>query len=321
MKYYRSAHAKYATLALLALALTLSACSPTGTVAGTSITPKASEEFLASSQPSAIPVDEVLRSAAASTPAPVTEPVRIPVPAPTEVAPIVATPVGQAPASVPMTPTTAADPAVTAPVASTPPPAPVVTPVPPMVPSTPHVSPDDPQIGTYTFPDGHITFDLPAGWSAKVEQGEYNELAYLPGGKENSLIANIYNAIGENVARISSGATGGNIAGPVNRTILDSQKLTSFDSRDGASYFAMFKDDYPFDPSITRYFMGVVTEAFMTEGPESHSANSFLIMDNGVAQAMAHIDVNMSPENAAIWMETEQYSNLRSLLTSLRYTA
>ncbi|SEJ40401.1 hypothetical protein SAMN04487917_105344 [Arthrobacter sp. yr096] len=319
MTCHRSNHAKYVTLAVLALALTLTACSPTGPDAGTSITSVASEEFLTSSQPSAEPVEEILPSTGAGAPAGVSEPVRISVPAPTQAAPVIATPVSPAPVPVPTTPTTttpttAAKPAAPAPVATAPSLAPVVTPVAPLLPATP-------QTGSYTFPDGHISFELPAGWSAEIEQGDYNELAELPGGKENSLIANIYNAAGDNVARITSGATGGNIAGPVNRTILDSQKLTSFDSRDGASYFAMFKDDYPFDPSTTRYFMGVVTEAFMTEGPESHSANSFLIMGNGVAQAMAHIDVTMSPESAASWMESEQYSNLRSLLTSLHYTA
>jgi hypothetical protein len=197
----------------------------------------------------------------------------------------------------------------------------VVTPGTPLVPSTPHVSPDYPQDGTFTFPDGHISFELPAGWSVQVEQGNYNELANLPGGKENCLIANVYNAIGENVARIDSGATFGVVGGPVNRTIIDAQQLTEFDSRDGASHFAFFKDEYPVEPSVTRYFMGVVNETFMTEGPESTSANSFLGMGNGAAQAVAHIDVNMTPEIAATWMETEQYSNLRALLTSLRYSA
>ncbi len=65
--------------------------------------------------------------------------------------------------------------------------------------------------------------------------------------------------------------------------------------------------------------MGVVVDNFMTEGPDSTSASSFMIMGNGAAQATANIEVSMTPESAAAWMETEQYSKLKALLTSLQY--
>jgi hypothetical protein len=323
MKHHRSEIAKFVTLASLALSLTLTGCSSAEPEAAgnTETTGPASEERAV--EPTAsVPSDDAV---AAITPAgnedqdagPVVAPVAVvPATAPA-VVPVAPAPVAPAPAVVPRVVVPVAPaPVAPAPVA----PAPAVVPpvvAEPAAPSTPDAS----QSSTFTFPDGHISFDVPAGWSVKVEQDSYNELANLPGGKENALVAKIYNAIGYEVASISSGGTGGLVGGPVNRTIIDSQELTSFDSRDGASYFAFVRDEYPFPESPVRYYMGVVAGFFMTEGPDSTSVNSFLIMDNGAATAVAHVDVFVSPENAREWMETEQYTNLRSMLTSLRYAA
>ncbi|WP_457963407.1 hypothetical protein M1E17_18490 [Arthrobacter sp. D1-29] len=316
MKYRRSDYAKYATLATLALALTLTACIPAALEASTSITPAASEEISIPPQSPVVPVEVKLPEA--SAPSQESEPAQITVPAPAVVAPVIATPVRQAPVSVPAAPSVPAQPTVPAPQVPTPPAAPVVTPITPVVPATPHVSPDYPQIGTFTFPDGHISFQLPAGWTVQTEhQPNLEDDDYAD--EDHAVIAKIYNEIGYNVARIGSGGSGGVVAGPVNRTILDSQKLTAFESRDGASHFAFFKDEYPFDPSTTRYFMGVVSDDHMTAGPGSTSAHSFLVMDNGVTNAVAHIDVAMSPETAATWMKSVQYSNLKALFTSIKY--
>lgn len=318
MKYHRSRYAKTATLASLALTLTLSACTPPTPPASTSITQAAE----ASSQPPTkvdkpTQVQPTLESSSAEETG---SPILLAAPSPA----IGGTPAQEnaatipavvpAPVPVPQTPATVALPPTT-------PLAPEVVPVSPVVPSTPHTSLGYPVTGTYTFPDGHISFDLPAGWSAKIEQDDYNENADNPGGRENSLAANIFDETGGKVAHITSGGTGGLVSGPVNRTILDSQKLSSFDSRDGASHFAFVKDDYPTNPLTVRYYMGVVVENFMTEGPDSLSVNSFMIMPNGLATAVAQIDASMTPEIAEAWMKTDQYVKLRALLTSLRYAA
>ncbi|MFK0040421.1 hypothetical protein ACIQTW_11310 [Paenarthrobacter sp. NPDC090517] len=319
MKYRRSDYAKYATLTSIALALTLVACTPAAPEASTSFTPAASAEVSNPAQPSAAPVEAKLPSPDVSAPAQDREAAEVTVPAPAVVAPVLANPVRQAPVSAPAAPTAPAEPTVTAP-QTTPPSAPVVTPVTPVVSSTPHVSPDYGN-GTFTFPDGHISFDVPAGWSVQVEQEPYNENANHPDGKENSLGASIFDGTGDKVAHITSGGTGGLVGGPVNRTILDSQELSAFDSRDGASHFAFVRDEYPFPEFPVRYYMGVVADYFMTEGPDSTSVNSFMIMPNGAATAVAEIDASMTPETAAAWMKTDQYVKLRALLTSLRYAA
>ncbi|WGM20463.1 hypothetical protein QEH68_21010 [Paenarthrobacter sp. OM7] len=318
MKYRRSDYAKYATLTSIALALTLVACAPEAPGASTSFTPAASAEVSMPAQPPAALVEAKLPSPEASAPAQDSEPAEVTVPAPAVTARVLAAPARQAPVSVPAAPTVPAEPTVTA-RQTTPPSAAVVTPITPAVPSTPHVSPDYGN-GKFTFPDGHISFDVPAGWTVQVEQAPYNEEANHPGGKENSLAANIFDNSGDKVAHITSGGTGGLVGGPVNRTILDSQELSTFDSRDGASHFAFVRDDYAGFPEFpVRYYMGVVADYFMTEGPDSSSVNSFMIMPNGAATAVAQVDASMTPETAEAWMKTDQYVKLRALLTSLRY--
>ncbi|WP_091469465.1 hypothetical protein [Paenarthrobacter nitroguajacolicus] len=321
MKYHRSDYAKYAILTSLALALALTACTSAPPVAGTSTTATVSEEIPALTPPSPAPMEEEglpSPSTSALTPADESLPN---VPTPAVVTPIIGTSPRPTPVSVPAAPLVPVEPTVPSSQVTTPPTVIVEAPITPVVPSTPHVSPDYGN-GTFTFPDGHISFDVPAGWTVQVEQAPYNEEANHPGGKENSLAANIFDETGDKLAHITSGGTGGLVAGPVNRTILDSQELSAFDSRNGASHFAFIRDDYADFPELpVRYYMGVVADYFMTEGPDSASVNSFMIMPNGAATAVAEIDASMTPETAAAWMKTDQYVKLRALLTSLRYAA
>ncbi|MGR0159163.1 hypothetical protein [Paenarthrobacter nitroguajacolicus] len=331
MKYRRSGQAKYVTLATLTLALALAACAPSSPVASNSFTTAAGEALVAPasehSAPAKVPEPAEVKDPATVVAAPVAPvvvtPVRevaVPAPAAPSTPAVAAEPVVPAPPVDPAPPVVPAPPVASEPQATNPPSsvAPVVpetAPVTPTEPSTPHVSPDFPVSGLYTFPDGHISFLLPAGWTAQTEEVPMT----VHGEVYQTANAYIHDETGNEVALIASGVFGGVVSGPVNRTILDSQQLTNFDSRDGASHFAFFKDEYPFDPAVTRYFMGVVTNEFMTEGPGSSSAHSFMVMDNGASIARANIEVSMSVESAAAWMETEQYSKLKALLTSLQY--
>lgn len=190
----------------------------------------------------------------------------------------------------------------------------------PVAPSTPPVSPDTSDVRTFTFPDGHISFELPAGWTVQTEPGFTPDVGGGEAVFRDDVGAKIYDEAGANVAYIASGFVSGILSGPVNRTILDSAKIDDFDNRDGASYFLYARDDNAVDPSVVSYFMGVVAERVMTEGPGSSSANSFLGMPNGAATAYARLDSPMSPEDANAWMQTVQYSKLKALLTSIRYS-
>lgn len=295
-------------------------------MAGTSTTASVSEEISILTPSSPAPTeDEGLPSPATSALTPAGESALPNVPRPAVVTPIIGTSPRPTPVSVPAAPLIPVEipvePTVPSSQVITPPPEIVDPPITPVVPSNPHVSPDYGN-GTFTFPDGHISFDVPAGSTVQVEQAPYNEEANHPGGKENSLAATIFDETGDKLAHITSGGTGGLVAGPVNRTILDSQELSAFNSRNGASHFAFVRDDYAGFPEFpVRYYMGVVADYFMTEGPDSASVNSFMIMPNGAVTAVAEIDASMTPETAAAWMKTDQYVKLRALLTSLRYAA
>ncbi|MGF6834257.1 hypothetical protein QF015_002439 [Paenarthrobacter sp. TE4293] len=231
---------------------------------------------------------------------------------PAVVPPVIGNPSRPTPVSVPTAPIAPVESTVPSSQATIPPAVVAETPVTPVVPSTPRLSPDYGN-GTLTFPDGHISFTVPAGWSVQVQQAPYNQFADNPGGEENSLAANIFNETGEEVAHITSGGTGGLVGGPVNRTILDSQELSAFDSRDGASHFAFVRDEYPSPEFPVRYYLGVVANYFMTEGPDSTSVNSFMAMPNGAATAAAVIDESMTAETAEAWMKPDQYVKLRAL--------
>jgi hypothetical protein len=209
-------------------------------------------------------------------------------------------------------PTTAASSAAPSPSATTG--AAAVTPVPA---SSPVTAPAASKLKTFTFPDGHISFDHPANWTVRTKQGAY----LTEPDKANSVEAEIFDETGKKVAYIASGSYGDGAVGPVNRTLLDSQPLPAFPHRDGGSSFGFVMDTYP-DGAPTSYFMAVMQDQFITEGPNSISANSNLIVGNGAASAAVIFDSPAFPSPAAAkaWMGTEQYSQLKNMLTSLRYS-
>jgi hypothetical protein len=193
-------------------------------------------------------------------------------------------------------------PVVPAPVA----PAPVAPPAPKVV---------APALKTFTFPDGHISFKYPSSWTVKTKQGPYVDDTK----KANSLEAHIYDETGDELAFVSSGGYGGGAAGPVNRTVLDSQALPAFPNGSESSHFAFLVDSYPFEHPAN-YYMAVVDKQFLTEG-DATSASSVIKSGNGMSAAVVIFDTPAFKSQAAAkaWMGTKQYSQLKGLLTSLRY--
>jgi hypothetical protein len=173
-----------------------------------------------------------------------------------------------------------------------------------------------PKLKTFTFSDGHISFDYPANWTVETHQGGY----FDPAKKANAVKAVISDEKGDVVAHISSGTEGGATGGPVIRTILDSKELPAFKTTEGPASFAFLKDDYP-SGGEPYYFMGVVTERYMEEG-ETASVNSFLLVENGLASAVVEFGspAFKSLDSAKAWMKTEQYNKLKTMMTSLKYS-
>lgn len=194
----------------------------------------------------------------------------------------------------------------------------VPVPVPEPAPSnTP--KPAVPTLATFTFPDGHISFRHPANWTVKTAQGRYLDYDKETD-KAKSVEAHIFDETGNEVALVASGGYGGGAAGPVSRVVLDSQTLPAFPNRDGEVGFG-FVMDYSSPDGVTSYFMAVMDDQFLTEGAGKSSPSSVLLAPNGAAAAQVTFSTPAfkSPAAAKAWMGTQQYSQLRAMLTSLQY--
>lgn len=195
-----------------------------------------------------------------------------------------------------------------------------VTPVAPAPAKTIEPKPAVPKLVTFTFPDGHISFDLPANWTIKTQQGPYLDYEKEID-KAKSIEAHIYDETGNKVAVIASGGYGGGAAGPEFLTVLDSQAIPTLPplTKGGDAVFAFIQYNNPHDHAI-RYFMGNINTEYVTNG-EGTSGSPYLLLDNGAAMGMVEFSTPAftSLGNAKSWMNTKQYSQLKAMLTSMRY--
>ena len=194
--------------------------------------------------------------------------------------------------------------------------------------------PGQPAVETFTFPDGHISFTHPAGWTVKTKPGP----ALTPDAQAGSVEAVLVDGSGEEVARILSGMYGDGAAGPVKRTVLDQAPLAGISEAAGervAFGFAVdqglvqpppytAKPTLPADGGERYYFMGVrLADEFQPTFTSSGSPQ--VPLPNGVMEAAVIFDfekqpVFASPDAAKAWMATEQYAQLKALLLSLTYS-
>ncbi|UKA50195.1 hypothetical protein LFT48_01240 [Arthrobacter sp. FW305-123] len=246
--------------------------------------------------------------------------------------------------SVSVTPTPTPTPSVT-PSATPTAAAPLTTP--PVVPTVPAVAPTlaptQPPVPvatsqTFTFPDGHLSFTYPVGWSVKTEQGAYATEA----DKAASTLARILDNAGAEVAIIFNGNYGDGTAGTVDRTILDravvpgvrdnSGELVEFGfSSNQAQYIPYDGPPYEGMPSPRTgpvegpptYIMDVRKSSELQAGVSSSGTNQVRV-PNGIMSAYVMFDINKqpafaTPEAAKAWMGTTQYAQLKSMLLSLSY--
>ena len=194
--------------------------------------------------------------------------------------------------------------------------------------------PGQPAVETFTFPDGHISFTHPAGWTVKTKPGP----ALTPDAQAGSVEAVLVDSSGAEVARINSGMYGDGAAGPVKRTILDQAPLTGISEAAGKPVAFGFAVDqglvqpspYTAEPTLPAdggeryYFMGVrLAHEFQPSFTSSGSPQ--VPLPNGVMEAAVIFDfekqpVFASPDAAKAWMATEQYAQLKALLLSLTYS-
>ena len=137
--------------------------------------------------------------------------------------------------------------------------------------------------------------------------------------KAKSVEAHIYDENGNKVSVISSGGYGGGAAGPSLLTVLDTQPVPNFPARGGDTAFAFIKYEHPVDHSVF-YRMGNMSAAFVTNG-EGNSGSYVRIVGNGASEGYVEFGSPAfdSLASARAWIETRQYSQLKAMLTSVRY--
>jgi hypothetical protein len=187
---------------------------------------------------------------------------------------------------------------------------------------------------TFVFPDGHLAFNHPDGWSVRTEQGPY----LTEEGKAGSVEAVVLDASGAEVARVMSGMYGDGAAGRVKRTVLDNATVPGItDVAGNPAEFGFGSDQvlpalYPGEPAPTEaaedlplyYFMDVRLAREFDPMQDTSGSNQ-ISLPNGVMSAYAVFDLEKqpafaTPAAAKAWMASERYAQLKALLLSLNYS-
>jgi hypothetical protein len=191
---------------------------------------------------------------------------------------------------------------------------------------------------SYTFPDGHLSFTYPAGWSVRAEQGPFDP----PGTAEASRIVTVLDGSGAEVARVFNGNYADGTGGLVDRTILDRAVVPGVRATSGESVefgFSSNQSQYipyegppyegmpsprsgPVDGPPT-YIMDARLTSELKAGISSSGTNQVRV-PNGIMSAYVQFDAAKNPafatpEAAKAWMGSTQYAQLKSLLLSLSY--
>lgn len=189
-------------------------------------------------------------------------------------------------------------------------------------------------VRTFVFPDGHLSFAYPEGWSVRTEQGPYlSEEA-----KAGSVVAVVADDSGSEVARVLSGMYGDGAAGSVKRTVLDRTPVPGITDVSGnPAEFGFAADQilpvsYPGMPAPTEaadgtalyYFMDVRLAREFLPAQDTSGTNQ-IRLPNGVMSAYAVFDLEKqpafaTPDAARDWMASERYAQLKALLLSLKYS-
>jgi hypothetical protein len=185
------------------------------------------------------------------------------------------------------------------------------------------VAPPAAALESFTFPDGHVSFTHPAGWTVKVTPGP----ALNAEAQKTSFHALISDGSGTELAQVLSGMYGDGAEGPVKRTILDHAPVPGVtDVRGDAVEFGFAYDEYPGSAGGAYYFMDVRLAPEFLSAVDSSGSNQ-VRLPNGVLTATVIVGepgvptpAFKSPSAAKAWLGTEQYAQLKALLLSVKYS-
>lgn len=172
---------------------------------------------------------------------------------------------------------------------------------------------------TFTFPDGHISFTHPAGWTVTVKPGPVNNAEE----QKISFEATISDESGAELARVYSGKYGDGAAGPAKRTVLDHSPVSGITDKSGET--AQFGFAYDEDLAGGLHYFMDVREAHEFLAHDGSSGSNQIALPDRVMNAYVVLTDSPStlafPTTAAAkaWMDTGRYAQLKTMLLSLKY--
>lgn len=167
-------------------------------------------------------------------------------------------------------------------------------------------------VKTFTFPDGHLSFQHPVGWSVTTA-----DCPTVPGGPAECVEATVTSK-GKAVAFLVSGFYGDGASGPVDRTVFDASAVPGLAGFEGSPTFGFFKDSY--GDVNDHYFMDVRPADELVSG-STGSGSGQVALPNGVGIFRVYIDSPgfASDVEAKAWVGTADYAQLKALLMSVSY--
>lgn len=172
---------------------------------------------------------------------------------------------------------------------------------------------------TFTFPDGHLSFEYRGDWSVNTIE----EPSRPGAAKSGPVEAIISDADGNRVISIVSGSAADDAAGePVTRSILDMEPVMALQAADGETPVLGLAVDTDADGKITTHFDVRGVTDFVSE--TGTSGTNRVKLGNGFMAATAILpdrgQIFKTESAARDWTASEGYRHTRALFLSLKYT-
>ncbi|MFP3462919.1 hypothetical protein R5O87_18965 [Arthrobacter globiformis] len=170
----------------------------------------------------------------------------------------------------------------------------------------------DPELKTFTFPDGLISFAYPATWTVRT---------VLPPAGVPGVEAIVADNAGNDLLSVGNGFTAGCTGGPVSRRVLDQATVPGMTASDGTVPVFGFAAESYGNGNGTAYIMGLTDHRSLEEGGDVASWCNLVPTGNGgLSTRVLFTEPGFLNAGAArAWMATDQYAQLKALLVSLTY--